>query len=307
MEGAGSRREHGRARHGPESRSGRFAPFAGLRPGARAKIPRPCGLPPGRGTEHAGAGSPIRWRTMEGGWPEVNGVAGVAAAARTTATRRRFTAEYKVRIVAVALQVSDDRPAVLRTVVALDEAGHHQPARRIVMDRDQHLVARSPVLQPRMHRAVPLLQLAQRRPPRTPAAVLGPSALPLPQAGLHHPAPQRVRAHPQGEASLQVLGKQRRPEVPVQRFPRDFQRPLSKPTRQRPVRPPPAQSVHYGRIALSLELPAQPAKMPSRHPDPRRSRSRAQHSLLHLSQHRDAIPLLQTQVHLLLSRIRFRR
>ena len=77
-------------------------PEPGLRPGARAKIPRPCGLPPGRGTEHAGAGAPIRWRTMEGGWPEVNGVAGVAAAARTTATRRRFTAEYKVRIVAEA-------------------------------------------------------------------------------------------------------------------------------------------------------------------------------------------------------------
>ena len=102
MEGAGSRREHGRARHGPEAREGSEATGAGLRPGARAKIPRPCGLPPGRGTEHAGAGSPIRWRTMEGGWPEVNGVAGVAAAARTTATRRRFTAEYKVRIVAEA-------------------------------------------------------------------------------------------------------------------------------------------------------------------------------------------------------------
>ena len=39
---------------------------------------------------------------MEGGWPEVNGVAGVAAAARPSATRRRFTAEYKVRIVAEA-------------------------------------------------------------------------------------------------------------------------------------------------------------------------------------------------------------
>ena len=102
MEGAGSRREHGHARHGPEAREGSEATGAGLRPGARAKTPRPCGLPPGRGTEHAGAGSPIRWRTMEGGWPEVNGVAGVAAAARPSATRRRFTAEYKVRIVAEA-------------------------------------------------------------------------------------------------------------------------------------------------------------------------------------------------------------
>ena len=102
IEGAGSRREHGHARHEPEAREGSEATGAGLRPGARAKIPRPCGLPPGRGTEHAGAGAPIRWRTMEGGWPEVNGVAGVAAAARTTATRRRFTAEHKVRIVAEA-------------------------------------------------------------------------------------------------------------------------------------------------------------------------------------------------------------
>ena len=32
----------------------------------------------------------------------MNGVAGVAAVARTTATRRRFTAEHKVRIVAEA-------------------------------------------------------------------------------------------------------------------------------------------------------------------------------------------------------------
>ena len=175
------------------------------------------------------------------------------------------------------------------------------------MDRDQHLVARSPVLQPRMHRAVPLLQLTERRPPRTPAAVLGPPALSLPQAGPHHPAPQRVRAHPQREASLQVLCKQRRPEVLIQRVPRNFQHPFPKLPRQRPVRPPPAQSVHHGRIAFSLELPAQPTKMPSCHPDPRCCRSCGQHSFLHLSQHRDAIPLLQTQVHLLLSRIRFRR
>ena len=119
------------------------------------------------------------------------------------------------------------------------------------MDRDEHLVARGPVLQPRMHRAVPLLQLAQRRPPRTPAAVLGPSALPLPQAGLHHPAPQRVRTHPQGKASLQVFGEQRRPEVPVQRLLRNLQHPFSKLPGQRPVRPPPAQPVNHGRVAVA--------------------------------------------------------
>ena len=90
-------------------------PVMSRRPAKGAKRPeRDSGLAPGRrslgragfrrggGTEHAGAGAPIRWRTMEGGWPEVNGVAGVAAAARTTATRRRFTAEHKVRIVAEA-------------------------------------------------------------------------------------------------------------------------------------------------------------------------------------------------------------
>ena len=207
---------------------------------------------------------------------------------------------------AVALQVSDDRPAVLRTVVALDEAGRHQPARRIVVDRDQHELPR-PVLQPHMHRAVPLFQLAQRRPPRTPATMPGPPALPLPQPGLHHPVPQRVRTHPHGEASLQVFGEQRRPEVPVQPLSRDLQRPLAKRLRQRPVRTPPAQSVHHGRIPLILEPPAQPAKMPWRDSDPRRSRTHAQHSLPHLPQHRDAIPLLQTQVHPLLSRIPFRR
>ncbi len=184
---------------------------------------------------------------------------------------------------------------------------HHQPARRVVVDRDQHLSSRRPLLQPRMHRAVPLPQLAQRRPPRTPAAVLRALAATLPQPGLQHPAPQRLRAQTQPEASFQVFRKQRRPEVPVQRIPRNLQRPLPIFRAQRPVRPPSPQAVYRRRIALRLEPPAQPAKMPPSHADPLRSRSDRQHSLAHLSQHRDAIPLPQTQVHPLLSRIPFRR
>lgn len=42
----------------------------------------------------------------------------------------------------VAPHVLDDRTVVLRPVVALDEPGHHQPARRIVVNRDQRHLAR---------------------------------------------------------------------------------------------------------------------------------------------------------------------
>ena len=102
---------------------------------------------------------------------------------------------------AVAPRVSDDRPAVLRTVVALDEASHHQPARRIVMDRDQHLVAAT---RSSSHACTELSHCssspnAARRGRR--AAVPDPSALSLPRAGLHHPAPQRVQDSPAGRSS----------------------------------------------------------------------------------------------------------
>ena len=83
------------------------------------------------------------------------------------------------------------------------------------------------------------------------------------------PAPQRVRARPQDEALLQVLRTQHRPEVPVQRIHRNLQRPFQKHRRQRPVRTPFAEAVHHGRITFRLESPAQPTKIPSRHPDPR--------------------------------------
>ena len=106
-------------------------------------------------------------------------------------------------------QVRDRRPTVLRTVVPLHEARRLQPARRVVVDRDQRQVTRPSVLQPSVDRTVPLAEFSQRRPPLATTPVLRPLPPPLPQTRLPHPAAYRVRARPKPEARLQILRQQR--------------------------------------------------------------------------------------------------
>ena len=153
----------------------------------------------------------------------------------------------------------------------------------------EHLVARSPSSS--QHRAVP----GSSSPNAAKAADAGrgakPAWLSLPQAGLHHPAPQRVRAT-RREAALQRLRKQRRPEAAGCLA--TFSTRSRNPSRQaRFDRRPPARAPRPG-IAFSLD-PAQPTT--GGHPDPRCSAAGQEPSL----SHRDAS--LSFRPHLLLSRI----
>ena len=93
---------------------------------------------------------------------------------------------------AVAAEVGDDRPPVLRPASRPHEPGDQDPARRVVVDRDQRLAPDRLLSQPWAHRAVSLPQLPQRRTPQTPGAVLRPAAA-LPQPG---PQQSAVSARP---------------------------------------------------------------------------------------------------------------
>ena len=205
----------------------------------------------------------------------------------------------------MALQARDDRPPVLRARVALHEPAELHPARRVVVHRDQHEVGRPPRLQPRVDRAVPLHQLAQRRTPRPPTPVLRPLAPALPHSRRHQPPSDRLGAHAHAEAPPCVLRQQRRSETGLQRVRRQSQHPLPHLRRQRPVRPPAPQSVDRSAVALRLEPAHQTPKVAPRHPQPRRPRRRRQHPLVHLPQHRHSVPLPYAQLHSLLSRIVF--
>ena len=76
---------------------------------------------------------------------------------------------------------------------------------------------RPPRLQPRVDRAVPLHQLAQRRPPRPPTPVLRPLAPARPQPRRRQPSSDRLGAHAHAKAPLCVLAPQRRSKTGLQR------------------------------------------------------------------------------------------
>jgi hypothetical protein len=107
----------------------------------------------------------------KGGSDHRRRVHGIALLEREVGSRPRAgpTAEV-ARLVGVererptpAPQVVDRDLSVGWTVIARNEAGHHQPVRRIVMHLDQHLAACRPLLEPLMLGAVPLDQLADAR------------------------------------------------------------------------------------------------------------------------------------------------
>src|SRR5258706_2288804 len=85
------------------------------------------------------------------------------------------------------------------------------PACRIV-DHRQQATRRPPLLQPRMHAAIELHQLAKVHHALPPPPMR--TALPraTPQTGRQHPPPQRVVMHLQAVLTRQVLRRQRRPE-----------------------------------------------------------------------------------------------
>ena len=100
---------------------------------------------------------------------------------RASATSRNYSSLPARPLRRGWTQIREDHPPDRRVVVALVLRRHRRAARRVVVDRDQHELPRT-VLQPPVHRAVPLAQPppAPRTPPPAPgslpAATLRPTA-----------------------------------------------------------------------------------------------------------------------------------
>jgi hypothetical protein len=155
----------------------------------------------------------------------------------------------------------------------------------VVDQRNQVHLLRPALLQPRMDAGVPLHQLATAGPPRAPAVNLPNLARPgFPEFRPNHQLSQRLPADCNAELAFQLLGRQRRPEIPIAAF-HHLDRPLRIGIRHSPVRSPASQRVHQRLIAL-LPIPLkQLAKSSLRHAEQLRCKRLLQLTSLHLLQY----------------------
>ena len=162
---------------------------------------------------------------------------------------------------AVSLQIRLQQTAVLCAGIVPHEA-RQQLAAGIVDHADQvQLLAAS--FQPVVLGGVPLHQLAAATPPRTPqvrSSRLAPAGFPQPGRG--HPAPQRFAADVDAVALLQILRRQGRPKVGVERFGENRGGSLFHLGADLAVGGAAARRMDYGPVALAAELRQQPPHLP---------------------------------------------